>query len=242
VHLDHAGGCGTLMRELPAATLVVHPRGARHLIDPTALWAGATAVYGAQEMQRAYGEVLPVPAGRVRTTEDGMRLALAGRELLFIDTPGHARHHHCIWDAATRGWFTGDTFGLSYPELDSARGAWMLPTSTPVQFEPDVLRRSIDRLLTFEPACMYITHYGRVERVAQCGAQLIEVLDALVALGRSVQHASDRHERLKAGQMTLFTTRLAAHGCTLSPAQIADLLAVDLQLNAQGMAVWLDRP
>ena len=73
----------------------------------------------------------------------------AGRILAFADTPGHARHHHCVWDAATRGWFTGDTFGLSYREFDTASGPWMLPTTTPVQFEPEVLQASIRRLLAY---------------------------------------------------------------------------------------------
>ena len=140
VHLDHAGGAGLLMQQLPSARLLVHPRGARHLIDPSALWAGATAVYGPEEMARSYGELVPVAAERVDTSHDGMTVTLAGRPLLLADTPGHARHHHCVWDAASRGWFTGDTFGLSYREFDTARGAWIVPTSTPVQFDPPALR------------------------------------------------------------------------------------------------------
>jgi glyoxylase-like metal-dependent hydrolase (beta-lactamase superfamily II) len=241
VHLDHAGGVGTLMAALPRATLWVHPRGARHMIDPSALWAGATAVYGPEEMARAYGQVLPVPAGRVQTTTDGMTVHLGSRPLLFADTPGHARHHHCIWDERTRGWFSGDTFGLSYPEFNTDQGAWMLPTSTPVQFEPDVLRQSIQRLLAAQPLCVYLTHYSRVTEVHKRGAQLLGLLDEMVALGLAHRHAPDRHEALKRGQLEIFVRSLAAHGCTKTREEIAQLLAVDLDLNAQGMAVWLDR-
>jgi glyoxylase-like metal-dependent hydrolase (beta-lactamase superfamily II) len=152
VHLDHAGGAGLLMRELPRATLVVHPRGARHMIQPTALYQGALAVYGQEEMDRSYGRLVGIEADRVTTTHDGMVLELAGRPLRFADTPGHARHHHCIWDAATRGWFTGDTFGLSYREFDDDEGRpWIFPTSTPVQFDPPALRASIERLVSFGP-------------------------------------------------------------------------------------------
>src|SRR6186713_2213283 len=79
VHLDHAGGAGLLMQQLPRARLVVHPRGARHLIDPAQLVAGATAVYGQEEMDRSYGTLVGVAAERVVTTADGMTLALAGR-------------------------------------------------------------------------------------------------------------------------------------------------------------------
>lgn len=241
VHLDHAGGAGTLMQALPAARLLVHPRGLRHLVDPAALWQGATAVYGAEEMARSYGTVTPVAAERVTATADGMTVQLAGRTLAFADTPGHARHHHCIWDGLTRGWFTGDTFGLSYREFDTAQGPWMLPTATPVQFEPEVLRASIQRLLATCPDCIYLTHYGRVGDVQRLGAQLLSLLDEMVALGLAHRADADRHQALKRGQLEIFARRLAAHGCRLPRDEIAQLLAMDLELNAQGLAIWLDR-
>lgn len=127
VHLDHAGGAGALMAQLPNARLVVHPRGAPHMVDPAKLIAGATAVYGEAEMARSYGQIVPVPEQRVVVAEDGQRIDLAGRELLCIDTPGHAKHHLCVWDARSRCWFTGDTFGLSYRELDSDKGPSCCP-------------------------------------------------------------------------------------------------------------------
>ena len=242
VHLDHAGGAGQLMAALPRAKLVVHPRGARHMIDPADLWAGASAVYGAEEMARSYGRLLPVPAERVLPSDDGMVLSLAGRALHIAHTPGHARHHHCIWDETTRGWFTGDTFGLSYREFDTAKRPWIVPTSTPVQFEPEALMASIERLLAAGPDCMYLTHFGRVGEVPRLGALLLGQLQQMVALGRAECDAPDRHERLQRGQLDIFCASLAAHGCTMGRAQVAQLLAIDLELNAQGMAAWLDRP
>jgi glyoxylase-like metal-dependent hydrolase (beta-lactamase superfamily II) len=241
VHLDHAGGAGLLMRSLPAARLVVHPRGARHMIDPRALYQGALAVYGQAEMDRSYGELVGVPAERVVTTADGMTLEIAGRPLQFIDTPGHARHHHCVWDERSRGWFTGDTFGLSYREFDTARGAWIMPTSTPVQFEPDALRASIERLLARDPACIHLTHYGRVRDAARLGALLLEQLDAMVAIATSLRDAPQRHEALKQALGALYAERLRAHGCTLPDTRLRELLALDVELNAQGIEVWLDR-
>lgn len=241
VHLDHAGGAGALMRALPGARMLVHPRGARHMIDPSALWAGATAVYGPEEMARSYGEVVPVPAERVVASADGMTVEFGGRALAVADTPGHARHHHCIWDEATRGWFTGDTFGLSYREFDSPRGAWIVPTATPVQFEPDALEASVRRLLARDPACVYLTHFGRVDDVQRLGALLLGLLAELVALGRREAAHPRRHEALKAGQLEIFCASLAEHGCTLPRARVAEILAIDLELNAQGMAIWLDR-
>ena len=241
VHLDHAGGAGALMQELPRARLLVHPRGLRHMVDPSALWQGALAVYGPAEMERSYGRLVPVSAERASATHDGMTVALAGRILAFADTPGHARHHHCVWDAATRGWFTGDTFGLSYREFDTASGPWMLPTTKPVQFEPEVLQASIRRLLAADPGCIYLTHFGRIGDVQRLGAQLLALIDELVALGRACRHAPERHAALKAGQLEIFTRHLAAHSCTMAPDAIAQLLAMDLDLNAQGLAIWLDR-
>ena len=241
VHLDHAGGVGLLMQHLPRAHLLVHPRGARHLIDPGRLWAGASAVYGDEEMARSYGTLVPVARERVRISHDGMTIELGGRPLQLADTPGHARHHHCIWDAATRGWFTGDTFGLSYREFDTLHGPWIMPTSTPVRFEPEVLQRSIERLLSFAPDRMYLTHFGPVGDVARLGRTLLELLGEMVTLARGLQTRADRHERLKRGQLDLFCHSLAAHGCALDRPRVAELLAMDLELNAQGMAVWLDR-
>jgi glyoxylase-like metal-dependent hydrolase (beta-lactamase superfamily II) len=241
VHLDHAGGVGALMRELPRAQVLVHPRGARHLIDPSALYEGALAVYGPEEMARSYGELIPVPADRVQSSGDGMTLDLGGSTLRLIDTPGHAKHHHCIWDEATRGWFTGDTFGISYPEFTSERGRWIFPTSTPVQFEPEVLRASVQRLLAADPACMYLTHYSRVGEVARLGELQLGLLGRMVDLGRSLREAPERHQRLMDGLLAIYLDSLAGHRCPMAPDEVATLLAVDLDLNAQGIGVWLDR-
>lgn len=241
VHLDHAGGVGLLMQELPAARLVVHARGARHLIDPSQLMAGARGVYGDEEVARSYGEVVGVDPDRVITTHDGMTLDFAGRALHFIDTPGHARHHHCVWDERSRGFFTGDTFGLSYREFDGERGAWMLPTTTPVQFEPEALRESVQRLLAFEPRQMYLTHYGPVDKVEHLAAQLLDSLAEVVALGHRLAAAPQRHAALRRGLTELYLEQVRRHGCTLAQDEVLALLAMDIELNAQGMGVWLDR-
>jgi len=241
VHLDHAGGVGLLMTHLPNAQLVVHPQGAPHLIEPSRLMAGARAVYGDDEVARTYGDVIGVPAERVLRTADGMTIALAGRPLQFLDTPGHARHHHCIWDARSRGFFTGDTFGLSYRDFDTAQGAWAMPTTTPVQFEPEALRHSIERMLAYAPECMYLTHYGRVADVPRLANLLLTQLDAMVALALALHDDTQRHAALMDGFVAIHMKSLQAHGCTLGEARVRELLALDTELNAQGIAVWLDR-
>jgi len=241
VHLDHAGGAGLLMQQLPRARLVVHPRGARHLIDPAQLVAGATAVYGQEEMDRSYGTPVGVAADRVIQTADGMTLELAGRPLLFLDTPGHAMHHHCIWDERSRSFFTGDTFGLSHREHDTARGAWIMPTTPPTQFQPEALRRSIERMLSFSPWRMLLTHYGAVEDVPRLATLFLAQLDEVVAAARSLAGAPDRHATLKRALETIHLRRLREHGVTLPEARIRDLLGLDFELNAQGISIWLDR-
>ncbi|WP_028919395.1 MBL fold metallo-hydrolase [Pseudoxanthomonas suwonensis] len=240
-HLDHAGGAGLLMRQLPNARLVAHPRAAPHMIDPAKLVAGATAVYGEAEFARHYGELVPVPAERVVVANDGHVVDLAGRPLLCIDTPGHARHHLCVWDARSRSWFTGDTFGLSYRELDSGRGAFIIPTSSPVQFEPEAMQASIKRMMARAPLAMYLTHYGRVGDVARLAAEMHEQVDAMVSLAQACDGGPDRHRALVAALSEYYLERAQAHGCALDDAAVLRVLEMDIELNAQGLEIWLDR-
>lgn len=241
VHLDHAGGAGLLMQQLPNARAVLHPRGAPHMIDPTRLIAGATAVYGAEEIARSYGRIEAIPEHRVVVADDGQRIDLAGRELVLLHTPGHALHHYCVWDARSRSWFTGDTFGISYRELDSAQGAFIFPTSSPVQFDPDAMKASIQRMLGYAPQAMYLTHYGRVEQVEKLAEDLFEQIDAMAAIGRQCDGRPERHRCLLAALQALYLERAQQHGCALDLAAVTEVLAMDIELNAQGLACWLDR-
>ena len=241
VHLDHAGGAGALLRELPNARAVVHPRGVRHMIDPGQLIAGATAVYGAEEIQRSYGTLIPIAAERVITADDGYIVDLAGRELLCIDTPGHARHHLSVWDAHSRAFFPGDTFGLSYREFDTEKGAFILPTTTPVQFDPDALKASIDRMLGFRPQQMFLTHYSRVTGVERLARDLSEQIDAMVRIALAHAANADRHAAIMTALADLYVSRARAHGCTFDAVRVRELLAMDIELNAQGLEVWLDK-
>ena len=241
VHLDHAGGAGALMRELPNARAVIHPRGVRHMVDPSQLIAGATAVYGAEEIERSYGTLVPIPLERIVSANDSHVVDLAGRELVCLDTPGHARHHFSVWDARSRAFFPGDTFGLSYREFDTDRGAFILPTTTPVQFEPDTLKASITRMLSYEPQQMFLTHYSRVTDVERLARDLFVQIDAMVAIARTYSADENRHVCITEALAELYVTRAQAHGCELAPAQVRELLAMDIELNAQGLEVWLDK-
>ena len=241
VHLDHAGGAGALMQDLPAAPMLLHPRGVRHMVDPTALQQAVLEIYGAETVARDYGTLAPVAAARITATEDGMALRLGQRRLEFAHTPGHALHHHCLWDEASRGWFTGDTFGVSYREFDTARGPWMLLSSTPVQFDPPALRASVQRLLQRQPRWMHLTHFGRIGDVARLGEQVLRAIDRLVELGRATPPGPDRELRLRARLQRQYQDEARAHGCSLGDAAVAEALAMDIRLNAQGLLIWLER-
>ena len=241
IHLDHAGGAGSMMAAFPGARLVVHPRGARHMAEPDRLVAGVTAVYGEEYVRRVYGEIVPVPAGRILAAPDGQVVSLAGRDLLCIETPGHARHHICIVDRRTGGIFSGDTFGLSYREHDVGGRAFIFPTTTPTQFDPAAMHASIDRLISLTPEAIYLTHYSRVRDVAELGADLHRRLDAMVAIARGVTGSgAPRHEALKAELTRYLLAELRAHGCPLPEGRTLEIWEVDLELDAQGLAVWLD--
>ena len=240
VHLDHAGGAGRLMQELPNATLYIHPRGARHMIDPSRLEAGARAVYGDAEFDRQYGSLIPIDEQRVRVMEDGECTRVGDRPLEFIDTPGHARHHFCVWDAETRGWFSGDTFGTSYRDFDTSRGAWILPTTTPIQFDPPALKESVDRLMTYEPDYMYLTHFGRVEDTPRLAEEMKSAVDAFVEMAETHANHPRRTQMIEEDMRIWAQAGLDEHGVDLPAEEVSALLATDIRLNTQGIEFWLE--
>ncbi|HEX8987021.1 MAG TPA: MBL fold metallo-hydrolase [Rhodocyclaceae bacterium] len=241
VHLDHAGGAGALMRELPNARLTVHPRGARHMIDPTKLAAATDDVYGAEKARAMYGEIVPVPRERVIETPEGATVSLAGRELLFLDTPGHARHHVCIRDGLTGHFFTGDTFGFILPELDAGGRRHVFPTLTPSQLDPAELHRSIERIMSFAPQAVYATHYGKAEDTARIAQDLHRLIDAQVEVALRHRHAGNARKRLVMdGIAAIIEAEALQSGWPLRGSAALDLFQADIELNAQGLEIWLD--
>ena len=241
VHLDHAGGAGALMRELPRARLVAHPRGARHLVDPSKLAAATAAVYGAEAFHALYGVLVPVPAERVVEAPDGFAIDLGERPLRMLDAPGHAKHHFVVHDVASRGFFTGDAFGLSYRETDGAAGPFMFPTTTPVQLDPPAYHATLERMLAERPERMYLAHYGMLEGdIPARAAALRRGLDEHVRRALAVPAGPGRHRDLLASLEEQLVEDLGRHGSGLSRAAAVELFAGDLELNAQGLEVWLD--
>lgn len=241
VHLDHAGGAGLLMKELPNARLFVHPRGMPHMVDPTNLVAASELVYGKENFRRLYGDIQPVAQERIATVPDGLRCALGSRELELIHTPGHALHHYAIVDQAHSSIFTGDTFGVSYRSLDTEEGPFIVPATTPSQFDPDQLIGSIDRLMSYSPQAMYLMHYSRVTGVPRLAESLKSQIREFVEIVRRCESREDAHDAIRAEMLELWWTLLQRQGSQLSRTEAAQCLENDLELNAQGLLFWARR-
>ena len=237
VHLDHAGGAGELMKQCLNAKLIVHPRGARHLIDPTKLIAGAMAVYGEKEFKKLYGKVIPIEANRVIEADDSFILDFDGRELKFIDTPGHARHHFCIWDKQTESMFTGDTFGISYRDLDHNDQAYIFPSTSPVQFDPEELIKSIHKIMKYKPKRVCLTHFAAIRPTQKVVEQLIDGINFVSNLAKKYATEGDAEKVIQDKMMNYFLEGIEKIGfkdfdfCR-------ERLELDVKINTQGLIDW----
>ncbi|MGH8221788.1 MAG: MBL fold metallo-hydrolase [Woeseiaceae bacterium] len=240
VHLDHAGGAGRLMQALPGAEAVLHPRGAPHMIDPSRLIEGSKAVYGAARYYAMYGDIRPIPAQRVRVVDDGQIIELAGRPLRVMFTEGHARHHYCLVDGVSRGVFTGDSFGISYRELDTARGEFIYPTTTPVHFDPPEAHKAIDRIMGEAPHQLFLTHYSRVAGLERLADDMHRRIDDFVAIAERHADDADRTAAMRAGMFHYLRHELAAHGWSGDDDRLHAIVDVDIELNTMGLEYWLD--
>jgi glyoxylase-like metal-dependent hydrolase (beta-lactamase superfamily II) len=241
IHLDHAGGAGLLMQQLPAARCVVHPRAARHMIDPSKLIAGTIAVYGEEKTREIYGDIQPIDEQRIDVVEDGQWIDFNGRKIQAIFTEGHAKHHYVLNDPTSHAVFTGDAFGVSYRETDTENGAIVFPTTTPIDFDPDEAHQSIDRIMACDPECLYLTHYSRVDDLQRLAADMHQGIDDYVAIALANENAPDRQQALEDGMLEYMCDRLEKHGFKGDRDAMWSIMQIDVQLNAQGLGVWLDR-
>jgi glyoxylase-like metal-dependent hydrolase (beta-lactamase superfamily II) len=242
VHLDHAGGAGLLAEHCPQAKVVVHPRGSRHLIDPSKLWRAVCQVYTQEIAERDYGGMIPIDSSRIVEATEALHLRLGSRHIDFWDAPGHALHHVFIVDEGSNAIFTGDTFGISYRELDSPQGAFTFVTSSPSQFDPNTHQASVERVMKAKPKAVYLTHYSELRQVQSAGEALLNQVDCYAALALKHGHRSEgRAEAIMADLEELLFSQIKDHGCLLSQDEVKALLALDLRLNADGLICWLDR-
>jgi glyoxylase-like metal-dependent hydrolase (beta-lactamase superfamily II) len=239
VHLDHAGGAGSLMQQLPNARCVIHPRGAPHMAEPTKLIAGTQGVYGKQKAFELYGDIVPIPAQRIIEAGDEDSFSFGGREVRALHTEGHARHHYCLHDPQSRGVFTGDSFGISYRDLDTGKGEFIFPTTTPPHFEPTEAHKAVDRIMAQDPEKLYLTHYSRVNDVQRLANDMHECLDGFVDIARRNQDRDDRQPAMEQDLFEFLYARLAAHGYEQGRDAAQAFLKHDMVLNSQCLDAWL---
>jgi len=242
IHLDHAGGAGALIREFPNARVLVHPRGARHLVDPSRLINAARQLYGAS-FDVLFGDIYPVPEERVHTPEEGEALDLGGGRVLTIyHTPGHARHHMVIYDPASRGIFSGDCLGGHYPLLSRLIGRpYVLPITPPSEFDPAAFMETFDRLNRLDLENVYFTHFGKVTGASGIIARNRELVRVYAETGRHMLAAGGGVKDIEEALWSMLWGELSQYGEFKHEKSIIDLLASDMGLNAGGIANYFER-
>jgi glyoxylase-like metal-dependent hydrolase (beta-lactamase superfamily II) len=246
IHLDHAGGAGVLLEKCPNALVVVHPKGKRHLADPSRLIQGAKAVYG-EKFDKLFSPVVPVPEDRLIVKEDGDTLTLGSeRTLTFLDTPGHANHHFSIYDSRSRGVFTGDTIGVFYPQLLKDGLEYCLPSTSPNQFRPETMLQSAERLEQLQPERIYFGHFGVLENPRAAFEQLRFWLPKFVEAGEKVIAKTPEasvQEKAEAVFCKLYEEVSAfLKERNISPTSEAyDIIRLDLQVCSMGIVDYLQK-
>lgn len=240
IHLDHAAGTSALLAHCPQAQVMAHPRAAPHLIDPAKLVRSAKLVYGAETFTRLYGEVAPIPAERVRVLADEETWQLGPERLRFLHTRGHANHHFCIWAEGSDALFTGDAFGLSYPQLQR-RGGFVFPSTSPTDFDGPEALKTVERILqkVTSKSQVFPTHFGKLRDPVQAGAQLKAWILTSMGWVDEAMASTLSGEELNAWLLGLMLKRFEQEEARLAlgwgPPEW-ELLKLDLKLNAQGLA------
>lgn len=239
IHLDHAGGAGLLLEKLPNAKLIVHPRGARHMIDPTKLIAGARAVYG-EAFDRLFAPILPIAEDRILIAEDGLELSIGeNRTLVFYDSPGHAYHHYAVYDAASKGIFSGDSIGVSFPRFTDAKGIeFYAPTTSPVQFDPDAMLATLRRFAELDLEHIYLTHYGHHSNAPQIIADNIRRTEGFARVMEKAYHESPTLENMITSLRAYFHEELASLGVEAHD-PVLEAFEFDIDMNAKGMLHYM---
>jgi glyoxylase-like metal-dependent hydrolase (beta-lactamase superfamily II) len=237
IHLDHAGGGGDIAVMFPAADIVVHHRGARHLADPTRLMAGARAVYGAA-LDRLFGVLAPVPAERITALEDTGTVDLGGgRRLDSHYSPGHAKHHVGLVDSETGDLYVGDAAGVYLPETGDVR-----PATPPPDFDLEVALASIRRFAALQPTRLLFSHYGPVTSITETLERSVEEIRVWVEETRAARKAGLDLDHAVAMVRDRTNTRYGAFAPGADPAIAEKLDRISgTASNVSGIMHWLDQ-
>ncbi|MDH4263729.1 MAG: MBL fold metallo-hydrolase [Spirochaetia bacterium] len=244
VHLDHSGGVGGLVKSCPDAKVICHPRARLHLMDPERLIKGSKVVYGEPLFNSLYGKIESVPGEKIIAVEDGQTLDAAGQKFTFLHTEGHARHHICIHDTTSNTIFTGDTFGLAYPDLQLGSRKFMYPATTPSDFDIPQARKSIQRILDLKVESAWLTHYGNWSDMKDGAAQLNDALDEIENVQEVAQKNSLEGDDLKKfcyeGLKKFIISGLENRDLVLTSEQWK-IFDYDVKINASGISYAVDK-
>ena len=241
LHLDHAGGVGSLMCALPRTRTVIHPNVVSHLANPTQLREKTIKTFGLEQSIRPFASLASVDEERIIPSHDGMELPLGGRVLRLFYTPGHVRHHIVVWDESAKAFFAGDAFGISYREFDVSKRSFVFPSSPPAQFDPVAMIESIARMAAFCPEAIYLAHYGKVTGIERLANDLFRLIHAQVAIAKAARGGGlARHTEILSGLEELVREERARQQWALNEEISLNLLRPDLCFNAQGLEQWLD--
>lgn len=244
IHLDHAGGAGLLLEHCPNAKVVVHPKGARHLVDPSRLIAGAKMVYGSK-FDQLFNPIIPIPEDKLIIKQDGETLKIGKNcTLTFIDTPGHANHHFSIFDPISNGIFTGDTIGIYYQELKNDGIELYLPSTSPNQFNPELMLESADKIEKLNVDAIYFGHYGMTTNVNEVFRQLKFWIPIFVEAAKDgFQVNGTQNDKIQATN-DILQTRIREHlreKHIQDHHPVYDILKLDLEVCSMGLIDYLTK-
>jgi glyoxylase-like metal-dependent hydrolase (beta-lactamase superfamily II) len=242
IHLDHAGGAGLLLTHCPNAKVIVHPKGARHLADPSRLILGAKAVYG-DKFDELFDPILKVPEERLIVKNNGDSLLLSEKlTLRFYDTPGHANHHFSIYHPEANGIFSGDTAGIYYPQIAREGIEFYLPSTSPNQFDPDKMLKSIELYKGLGIEKIFFGHYSMSENPAEAFKQVKFWLNVFLEEAKQAAATGSEAEE----QTQLLTDRLYNRVRSFLTEQglnedhpINELLQLDVSVSSMGLVDYL---
>ena len=240
VHLDHSGGAGLLLQDCPNAQVVVHPKGARHLSDPSRLTAGARMVYG-EQFDQLFDPIVAIPEDRllIKTEGDSLNIGPACT-LQFWDTPGHANHHFSIYDPISNGIFAGDTVGIRYDQLVREGINLYLPSTSPNQFNPEAMQNAIERMSAAKLDAIYYGHFSKTDKPEQALRQSQEWLEVFVEEGQRAFTAGLATDELAKRLFDRIQGYLRTQGVQ-DDHEVYPYIRLDMQVSSMGIMDTLSK-
>ena len=245
VHLDHAGGAGKLMNYFSEAKLYVHPRGAKHMINPEKLISSVKQVYGEENYHKMYGEIIPVKADRVVSVENEFRIKIGNKKLTFFHAPGHAKHHMIVFEESGKNLFSGDSFGIGYPRFIFDNSRFIFASTSPVQFNPDEAKRTYDLILNLKPKRVLLTHFGELTNIKETYDLLNYFIEFSLKSANNHYDNGLRSEKLYSSILSDLWNEydnfiVKSRGKKLNDEE-RDLLFLDADLNSKGVGMYIEK-